>query len=290
MSYLRFNRFYVVESLDSEDGDTLTGTQLLEDLKPTCENLKCLTSGLFTVESKEQWDATMQDILDETCEDVIPILHFEIHGVDDKSGLYIKNGDIIPCKNLLDWLSKINQKSCCNLFVTFAVCYSLHVLEYVNIYGLMPFCGTIGTLDEQEETDLYLKYKGFYQEFLTSLDIDKAFEVLKATNPDADYDYKHIRADLLFNVAQHGYLTNECTRTALKLRAEKSIVEKQLTFKDKAERRLFIKNFREQERLHREEYYQKCLEKYYLFQAYPDNRNRFLYYNTTNELLEAFKK
>lgn len=289
MSYLRFNRFYVIESLIPEEGDTLTGTKLMEDLKPTCESLRCLTSGLFTVNSLEQWEVTMQNILDNTDKDNIPLLHFEIHGSDDKSGLYLNNGDIVSWSNLLGWLSRINQKSRCNLFVTFAVCYSLHIFEYVNIYGLMPFCGTIGTLDEQEETDLYLKYKGFYQEFLTSLDIDKAFEVLKATNPDAEYDYKHMRADWVFNVAQYGYLTKDCTRTALKLRAEKTIADKHLVFKDKADKRKFIKDFRNQEHIHREDHYLECLENYYMFKVYPENQNRFLYYNTTTELLEAFK-
>lgn len=53
-SVLTFDSLYVIESLDVNDGDTLTGTNLFNNLKPYTEMAKAISPFLISVETAEQ--------------------------------------------------------------------------------------------------------------------------------------------------------------------------------------------------------------------------------------------
>lgn len=291
-SYLTFNRFYIIESLDPNEGDQYTGTMLLDSLRKIIDSLPQLGAYVFRIDTMDDYNNLMASILQDTNNGNTPIIHFEIHGVDDKSGLYLNNGDIVKWRQVLTDLSAINYACNCNLMATFAVCYGLFVAQFVNADRLMPFCMSIGSFDELLEDDLIVRYQEFYADFLTTFDVDHAFEILINANPNIKTSYSILKADVLFNRVQYGYLTTQCTRTQLKLRAETEIKNNPDKFKGmkKSDLRDFIKRFRQLERQNHESYYHDGMMRYFNLNNHPENKDRFLIFETSEELIDAIKQ
>lgn len=289
-SVFNFNSLYVIESLDVNDGDTLTGTNLLNKLQPYAEASGVLTA-LITVETANQWFEAMEYLRKKALEGQRPIIHFEIHGTEDKDGLYIKNGDVIKWPDILQCISDINYAGRCNLAVSFAVCYGQYLAEYINAYNRMPFCYSLGSFEELYEDDLEIRYFAFYKELLTSFNLNKAYQALLDARKDMPSNYCSIQADMLFNQVMKGYLENKCSRVALKLRAESEMdaAPERFGYLTKEQRRQFVKDFRKVERKNHENYYRESVENYFQLKEHPENRNRFLIFNSTEELLNAFK-
>lgn len=286
-SVFSFNFFYVIESLT--DGDVLTGTNLLNNLKPYTEKHQALSTALISVENAQEWRDAMDNLCEKAKEGQKPIIHFEIHGTDSKSGLYIKNGDIIEWQEVLEGISRINYACGCNLFVSFAVCYGQYLAQFINISKKMPFCLSLGSFDELYEDDLETRYFAFYKEFLTSFDIDKAYQALLSVEKDMPSSYTLIKADVLFCNVMKSYLETQCTRTSLKLRAEAEMENAPAKFGHltKEQRRQFVKDFRKCERNNHETYYRESVETYFHLNEHPENKDRFLIYESTEWLLQA---
>ena len=289
-SAFTFNYLYVIESLDENDGDKLTGTALLERLKPYSENCS-LSSALITVNTAKQWRDAMAYLREKALEGQRPIVHFEIHGTEEMDGLYINNGEVIYWPEVLQRISDINYACECNLLVSFAVCYGQYLARYINALKRMPFCISLGSFEVLYEDDLEERFFAFYKELLTSFDVDKAYQALLNARKEMPSNYYPIKADVLFARVMKDYLENKCTKIALKLRAESEMdaaPEKYGHF-TKEQRRQFVKDFRKVERDNHENYYHESVENYFQLKRFPNNRERFLIFDTTEELLNAFK-
>ena len=289
-SYLTFNRFYIIESLDANEGDQYTGTMLLDSLRDVIQTRPCLGVEVFEIDTYADYKQLMSDILTDSQGGNSPIIHFEIHGADDMSGLYLNSGEIVQWREVLSDLTQINYACNCNLMATFAVCYGLHIAEFINTDRLMPFCMSVGSFKELLEDDLIVRYQEFYRVFLTRLNIDEAFDALVKANPRIDNEYSILKADVLFTRVQYGYLTTQCTRTQLKLRAESEIKNNPAKFAGMSKEgiRQFIKDFRRQERIKHEDYYLEGMKRYYNLNLHPENRDRFLIFDSTSDLVNAF--
>jgi hypothetical protein len=154
----------------------------------------------------------------------------------------------------------------------------------------MPFCISLGSFKELYEDDLELRFFAFYKELLTSFNIDKAYQSLLDAAPERPSNYSIIKADVLFANVMKSYLDTQCSRTALKLRAENEMDSNPLKFGNftKEQRRQFIKNFRRSEREHHELYYKESVEEYFQLKEHPENRDRFLILESTDALLQSF--
>lgn len=51
------------------------------------------------------------------------LIHFEIHGSNDKEGLVLADGSLVPWKELVELLRPINIATCNKLFITLATCF-----------------------------------------------------------------------------------------------------------------------------------------------------------------------
>ena len=289
-SLFAFNYLYVIESLDENDGDKLTGTSLLERLKPYADNR--LSTALITVETVGQWREAMDYLKVKAKNGQRPMIHFEIHGTDEKDGLYIKNGDVVEWPEVLQRISEINYACGCNLLVSFAVCYGEFLAQYINAYHRMPFCLSLGSFEVLYEDDLEERFFAFYKELITNLDVDKAFQALIDAKKDMPSKYTLIKADVLFAQVLKSYLENKCTRKALILRAEESIVDYPEKFKNMSpkEIRQFKKDFVKCERENHETFYKESYENYFQLNEHPENKERFLIFTSSEDLLNAFKK
>lgn len=289
-SAFEFNYLYVIESLNVNEGDKLTGTSLLENLKPYAEQAKALSTSLITIEDAEQFRSAMVFLRDRAKEGQRPVLHFEIHGTDKKDGLCLKNGEVIEWPEVLNSISEINYASGCNVLVTFAVCYGQYLAQFINAVRRMPFCISLGSFEELYEDDLETRFFAFYKELLTSFNIDEAYQALIKASPDMPSNYSIIKADVLFANVLKSYLDTQCSRTALKRRAEEELSSNPEKYGhySKEQRRKFIKAFRRCERENHERYYKESVEEYFQLREHPENNDRFLILDSTDALLQTF--
>lgn len=288
-SYFSFNHLYVIESLDEKDGDILTGTKLLHDLKPYAQRQKVSTS-LITVESAKHWFDAMCFLRERAMRGQNPIIHFEIHGTDSKNGLYLKNGEVIEWPDVMREISAINYACGCNLFVSFAVCYGQYLTQYIKAFRLMPFCVSLGSFEELYEEDLEVRFFAFYKELLLSLDVNKAFQALLNVKEDMPSHYTPIYADVLFARVYKEYLEKECTQTALERRAIEAMKSAPDLFQGMTEQEVqqYVVDFCKCERDTREKDYEEGCEVFFNLRNQPENKERFLIYPTIKALLEAF--
>ena len=263
---------------------------MLTNLKPFAEQAKALSTAVITVESADEFRCAMNHIRERAAGGERPVIHFEIHGTGDKDGLYIKNGDIIKWPEVLQCISDINYSSGCNLLVSFAVCFGQYLAQFINAARKMPFCISLGSYEILYEDDLKVRFFAFYKELLTSFNIDKAYQALIDAQRDMPSNYVLIKSDVLFAHVIKSYLETQCTRTALKLRAESEMAANPARFGNftKEQKRQFIKDFRRCEREHHEQYYQESIESYFMLNEHPENRKRFLIFDTTEALLQQF--
>lgn len=94
-----------------------------------------------------------------------PLIHFEIHGTEDNSGITLANGESVKWKIVIDELTKINIESANNLLVIFATCsgvYNLHHVKPRN--SAFPYYSMIAPdnidfpiLLEERLTEFYLR-------------------------------------------------------------------------------------------------------------------------------------
>jgi hypothetical protein len=89
MTYLRFNRLYIIESL--EPHEVKTGQILFEYLQPIIEEADFdLPMGHYTTESAQGFRDILAELLTNSQQGHLPWLHIECHGSDE--GLEFANG------------------------------------------------------------------------------------------------------------------------------------------------------------------------------------------------------
>ena len=72
----------------------------------------------------------------------LPYLHFEIHGSDDKSGLFLNSNELLEWNELYESLQSINIRCKNNLFISLATCYGAYMIRaYNNPTEPCPFYG-----------------------------------------------------------------------------------------------------------------------------------------------------
>ena len=103
-----FNKIYVVESLQNE---RQTGKELYDDIiNRRSYYHSALDTEYVQVPSLKDWSFTIKRIIQEVKDNqVIPILHLELHGGSNHDGLVLAKGDLIPCR---DFVSDIRRKFC----------------------------------------------------------------------------------------------------------------------------------------------------------------------------------
>lgn len=286
MKTLYFNKIYVIESLF--ENDKKTGKELYDDLlryQPL--KFSSLKVEYCKVNNKNEWDLLMNDIINECkTNDIYPILHLEIHGLDDGSGLKLNSEENLDYKYIANQFREINLLSNFNLFITLAVCKGLFLLKHTEVLKPMPFCALLGSFEKILENELYLRFYEFYDELFVSFDLTKAFKRLTEANDIVPNSYDFIHIDDLFIKAYKVYINTRCTPEALEERALLCAEEKGIKLSNRKERRDYVKNFRKEEKKLREIDYHNIVFKFFLLKEFKDNKKRF---NLPSDLKDLLK-
>ncbi len=219
---LDFNKIYVIESLEAPE--TFTGTNLYDNvLQHFNTKYADKDAELINVNTKDELIAAFEKIENECKNGIKPIIHLEIHGLDDRTGLALNRG-YIEWEELYGQLSKINAASNWHLYLTMAVCFGNYAMKLIRPNLPAPFAGILGSFDALSIYGLEISYDAFYQELLNSLDLDAAIIALQTANPSLE-EYKLIKAEQTFKNVMQKYFDTQFSHSVVTSRFNKSTRE-----------------------------------------------------------------
>lgn len=268
-----FNKVYVIESLGFE---RKTGEELYNDLlKIKTYQLENFTAELFQPVTKAEFVECLESIKDDIVSNgIFPIIHLELHG--NKSGMELESGEFILWSELYDLLVDLNTTSNFNLFLSMGVCMGGYLMQEIKINRPAPFWGFIGSFETLYNTDIIARYTQFYTEFLTSFDLNKAFDQLKNANTGIPADYRIISSEMTFQNVYKAYAANEFTSVKVKERFEKALRESGHNIKDRNQHNRFLIKFQVELNRSKNGFYNNHREKFFYIDMFPDNDKRFL--------------
>lgn len=265
-----FNRIYIIESLGSNDRKT--GTELYDDLLRwkgiTYPDFEAV---LKTPTTKNEFISLFDSILDDCVNNgVSPIIHFEIHGASNQSGLVLTSGEFVSWDILCDKLRPINHLLKNGLFITMGVCHGCYFMEKENVEKPAVFQGIIASFDELYDFDIYIQFYAFYEELFTSFDINLAYKKLIDANPTASVNYACYSAELIFAMVQTDYDEKQCTEEAFKQRALDEIEAGKLPVISRQDKRSKIRKFVKMGLQIKEKYFKKAYKSFFMLDDYPE--------------------
>lgn len=223
----RFNKIYIFESLP--ENEEKTGSDLYNDVvRWKSYNNPDLRSELISPNNRIEWKLFIDKVLNECAKDgILPLIHFEVHGSTRKNGLILASEELVTWEEIYDSLVKINIECKMNLFISLAVCHGAYLLTQYRI-NKRAFCiGLLGSFKTLPVSDIKIRFNEFYEELLTSFNIDKAYKNLLNSNPNSNIEYVCISAiEIFYHVYRH-YINNEVNnKRQLKKRSIKAINER----------------------------------------------------------------
>ncbi len=270
---IQFDKIYVIQSLDPTD-DEMTGEFLFNDvLQYFNAKYPDKNAELIKVDTPSELLEALNKIKIE-CEtrNIKPIIHFEIHGLEDKTGLSLNNGDI-SWDGLYSSLTKINDASKWNLFITMAVCFGNYAMLLIKPTKPAPFTGILGSFESIYEDDLYIKYSAFYSELLNSLDFEKALEQLHLSNPSLPTDYRYINAEKTFKNVYQKYFDTQFSEDIIRKRFNTALKAEGISFTDREKKNRFQIQFKVTLLKTKQHHFENDKTKFFMFDKFPEHRH-----------------
>lgn len=275
MSTFSFNKIFILESLPSSEFQT--GTELEKRLNQWApeKGIDCQVV-TFQVHSMQDWEIAWNGIYT-SIEKMgnIPIIHLEMHG--NKVAIGIDGGvnGIIPLKDVFQKVQHANVLSQNNVFLSLAVCMGLNVIRSLKVYEPMPFCGVLGSLETLKNEELLENYTIFYKAFLTTLNLDKAKQIMKESGVDAT-KYELYKPEQIFMNAYYGYLETYKTDEQIVEKAIETATKAGIVFIDEEEQKRFIGDYRCELLMTERQEYQRALMIFFMLDKYPEICKRFV--------------
>ena len=272
---IKFNRIYIIESLQS--GERRTGTDLHNDLLKW-KNVQHpdFESVLKTPTNRDEFFSICDEILNKCInENISPIIHIEIHGASDHSGLVLTSGELITWDELSKKIRPINHQLKNNLFITMGVCHGCYFMSKDVVDKPSLFQGIVASFDILYNWDIYVQFYSFYEELFTSFDLNKAYEKLIEANPSAKdpnnrFNYACYSAEYIFAMVQTDYDEKQCTEKAFKQRALDEIAASKITFLNRQDKRAKIRDFVKRGLQTKDRYFAEAYTRYFMLNDYPE--------------------
>jgi hypothetical protein len=276
MANYNFNKIYVIESLG--ENDFRSGKALCDDILSRYAKKKNdeFRVELIDVYGFVDFKTKMGEILEECKEQgIYPMLHLEIHGEKNFSGLVLSSGELINWVTLHNFLLQINLVIGNHLFLTMAVCHGAYLMQIVKLDQPAPFFGFIGSFDALQVDDLMIRYEDFYSEFLETGNLENGFLALQNANPENLSDYKVITSEDIFNHVYASYVRENLSPSGIKKRKEDVTKDKELNPGNRKQRKAIAREFQRQLRITKEKFYRQHRTKFFMFDEFPENLQRF---------------
>ncbi|MGJ7564482.1 hypothetical protein ACSFBM_11545 [Variovorax sp. GB1R11] len=208
MTFFRFNRLYIIESLEPDE--VKTGQILFDFLQPVIGEADFpLPMGHYTTESAQGFRDVLAELLTNSQQGHVPWLHIECHGSDE--GLEFANGSEISWQELCDLLRPINQACQFQLFVVLSCCHGAGIVSGIDTGRGAPCLGLIGPSHEVNPAELLGHFRDFYQQLIATTDLGTAFRSWSSRSLEKG-QMAIVTAELWWRQLMSAYLAEHATR------------------------------------------------------------------------------
>ena len=205
----------------------------------------------------------------------VPVVHLEIHGTFEKSGLVLASGEFVPWQRFAGELRELNVATRNSVLVVLGVCGGLYLstAAAVSPFEPAPFYGLIGPDRPINSFVMYHGFVAFYRELLSSGDIAKAVDQLRARSLP---EYSGLDSAMLFRRGMEVYDRTQLKGEGLARRVKKGMRKlppseiAKYGGRNKA-RKGIAQRIREFSASERNRYY----EHFIMADAFPENAQRF---------------
>jgi len=165
----------VIESLDNE---RKTGTELYHDcIKRYIEyhNSK-ITHNLHSVNSKLNFIEILNYyVINSPYMAGGLLIHVEMHGADDKSGLVLSDGSIITWSELVNISRQININNSNNLYLTLATCFGRYLYRGASLYEKSPYSCYISTSTTTVPSEIVEQFSMLFENLIQNGNLVNAY-------------------------------------------------------------------------------------------------------------------
>jgi len=116
------------------------------------------------------------------------LLHFEMHGANNLTGLVLSDGSLINWKELIELFRPINIIICNKLFITMATCYGRHLYKGVELYQKSPYSGYISASTAIYPSEIVDKYSILFEKLIECGNLVEAYLEMKKS--ESNFYYK----------------------------------------------------------------------------------------------------
>jgi hypothetical protein len=265
-----FSKIVIAQSIPS--AEMHTGTMLHEDIKTlNAWHNRGLNTELVNIHSKNELLDLISRLEDEArLSAEWPVLHIEAHG--NRNGLGLSSGNFITWQELKVPLINLNIQTRNNLLVVLSACYGAYLTKVVVPTDRSPCWGLVGPSEEISASVLLASFTEFYNELFAT---GNGTAALRSLNNAVSMDmltYSFTQCELFFKIVYNRYLKDNFTPKSLKLRAgelyqrAKGLGAAPSGGPGEVKRKLLRD---------RERYFERHQKNFFMWDLYPENRNRF---------------
>lgn len=148
-------------------------------------------------------------------------------------------------------------------------------MQLIKTDNPAPFWGFIGSFDQIQVSDLLIRYNEFYDVFLRNYNLDEAVQKLHEANPSVPSTYQFINSEDTFKNINKKYFKEKFSEAQIKLRFEDGLKQVKWNIKDKNLKNKYSIKFRIELLKSKKDYFEKHKETFFMFDTFPENKNRF---------------
>ena len=217
MNDSKFNCIAIFDAIPKDELNT--AGRLREELHTiSYVKAKNLQVRYFEIIEESDIRTSIDDLLGEVQKgDLIPWIHLEGHGLDNKSGFCTQNRNPLSWKRFRELITPLNIKTELNLVVVLASCFGANFAKALEVTDRAPVLALVGPIREVKAGQLEMDFKSFYKALFEDFSLGRAVNSL---GKDSRRDlYYATDANMFFYDVWKNYKSEHCTNTALKGRA-----------------------------------------------------------------------
>lgn len=210
------NTVYLVTS--SRPGEEGITRRLVESISDISNNGGDFNFSHARISGGDGYFQLLEEIFHEIDKGLRPIIHFDMHGSQDR-GLEIgRTGEFIDWESVIDSLRVLNIKLNNELIVLITACHGLHAILPISFEKVAPFLCLIAPEEEIKVGHIEDRVPEFYRELFSSGSLAHACQKL-----GGEFSYFH-SAEFLFKTLVR-YIKEECKGAGGKKRREYLLTE-----------------------------------------------------------------
>lgn len=202
------NHIIVIESLLNERE---TGTELYNDIiiRHIDYRKSNITHKLHKVNTKEEFKNVLNYYYANS-----PymsggiLLHLEMHGEDQLTGLVLSNGSLLTWEELVTLFRQINVNSCNNLYITMATCNGRFLYKGVHPHDKSPYSCYISASETVTNKEIIEQFSLLFESLIANGNLVNSYLEMESHGTNFYYKDSRVTFEEAFKVTARSFLSD----------------------------------------------------------------------------------